>query len=69
MIEKSKELLSIGGKKLLIATDALVAKSFADEENPITVDQGTVIEGMGLDVGPKSIADFKEILTKASTVF
>ena len=65
MIEKAKQK----GVKLLLPVDALAAKEFAPDAQPIPVDSMDIPEDLeGLDIGPKTVTAFTESLQGAGTV-
>lgn len=69
-VDLAKEILAKAaekGVKLLLPIDHVVAKSFDVEEAEATVDK-VAEDQMGLDIGPKTIAEFKTVLTTAKTV-
>ncbi len=57
------------GVKLLLPVDNKVAKEFSNEVNYIEVPSDQIPDGyMGLDIGSKTIENFKEVLKNAKTV-
>ncbi|TKG94478.1 phosphoglycerate kinase [Puteibacter caeruleilacunae] len=65
IVEKAKEK----GVNLIIASDCVAADKFANDANIETVAAGDIKEGwMGLDVGPDTIATFKEVIGNSATV-
>ncbi|MDR3330206.1 MAG: phosphoglycerate kinase [Mycoplasmataceae bacterium] len=69
MVDEAKKILEHGKNKILLSQDFQCAPEFADVVPTYrTVEQG--LNGlMGLDIGEKTIATFKEALTNAGTVF
>lgn len=68
-IETAKKLLAKFGEKLLLPVDAVIADKFDAEANTQTVDVDKIPAGWRmLDVGPKTIAAYKEILSDAKLV-
>ena len=67
-LDLAKELLAKGADKLVLPVDTVCAKEFAD--NPGVVKAITELEAddMGLDIGPKSLEVFAEVLAGAKTV-
>ena len=67
-LDLAKELLAKGAGKLVLPVDTVCAKEFAD--NPGVVKAITELEAddMGLDIGPKSLEVFAEVLAGAKTV-
>lgn len=65
LIQKAQEMKV----ELLLPVDAVIARAFDNEAEHRTVDQEGIEEGwMALDIGPKSIALFKDRISKAKTV-
>ena len=57
------------GVNLIIATDCVAADKFANDANTEVCGAGDIKEGwMGLDVGPETIAKFKEVIGNSATV-
>jgi phosphoglycerate kinase len=56
--------------KLKLPVDLVVAERFSAEATPVTVDGVNVPEGMmGLDIGPKTIAEYARSIAAAGTIF
>lgn len=67
-IDVAKEILAKGGDKIVLPTDSVVAEKF-DNDVPNKVVDGDIPDGyMALDIGPKSVAEFKDVLKDAKTV-
>ena len=67
-VEIAKELIEKAGDKLVLPVDAVVNNAFS-EEGDVKVVEGNIPEGyMGLDIGPKSVANIKAALEGAKTV-
>ena len=67
-VQVAKDLIAKAGDKLLLPVDAVVNNAFS-EEGDIKVVEGNIPEGyMGLDIGPKSVANIKAALEGAKTV-
>jgi phosphoglycerate kinase len=67
--KKSLEAAEKSGVKLLLPVDHIGAKEFGANALPVAVDGENVPDDlMGLDVGPKSLALYKEILADAKTI-
>lgn len=67
-IDYAKKMLDNAGDKILLPIDTVIAQKF-DNDAPSEVVEGDIPEGwMGLDIGPKTIAMFKEALADAKTV-
>ncbi len=68
-IDLAKELLEIGKDKLILPTDTVVATEFSNDAQTKTVNIDEIPDGyMGLDVGPKTVEKFDDIIKNASTV-
>ena len=56
--------------QLVLPVDAVIANEFSDKARTQVVDIDKIPDGwMGLDIGPRSIGDFKTIISKSKTVF
>lgn len=67
-IDVAKEILEKAGDKLVLPVDNVVADMFANDANTKVV-EGDIDDGwMALDIGPKSIEEFKKVLADAKTV-
>ena len=67
-IEYAKKMLDEAGDKLVLPVDTVIAEKF-DNDAPSKVVEGNIPDGwMGLDIGPKSIENFKAVLADAKTV-
>lgn len=67
-IDVAKEILEKAGDKLVLPVDNVVADKFANDANTKVV-EGDIDDGwMALDIGPKSIEEFKKVLADAKTV-
>lgn len=67
-IDLAKEILDKAGDKLVLPVDSVVAEKF-DNDAPHKTVEGDVSDGyMALDIGPKSVAEFKDVLKDAKTV-
>lgn len=68
-VELAKSLLEKGKDKIVLGTDVATAKEFNnDSEKSFHNVDSIPSDEMGLDIGPKSVALFKEILKDAKTV-
>ncbi len=68
-IELAKDILARGEGKLFLPKDNVVANAFDGATEIKTVDSTAIPQGfMGLDIGPKTIAYFTELLQGAKTV-
>jgi len=67
-IDLAKQIMAEAGDKLVLPVDSVVATEF-NNDAPHKVVDGDIPDGyMALDIGPKTIADFKDILKDAKTV-
>ncbi len=73
MMDTAKSVLSKAaekGVKILLPVDHVVTETFGADVESKTIDKIDIDDGwMGMDVGPKSIAAFKDVLKGAKTVF
>jgi phosphoglycerate kinase len=72
-VELAKSLLSAAEEakgKLKLPVDLVVADRFSAEATPVVVDGVDVPEGMmGLDIGPRTVADYAASIAAAGTIF
>ncbi|MCH5462168.1 phosphoglycerate kinase [Lactobacillus sp. LC28-10] len=67
-IDLAKEIMDKAGDKLVLPIDSVVAEKFDNDAAHKTVD-GEIPDGyMALDIGPKSVALFKDVLKDAKLV-
>lgn len=67
-IDLAKEILDKAGDKLVLPVDSIVAENFDNDVAHKTV-EGDIPDGyMALDIGPKSVAAFEDVLKDAKTV-
>ncbi|WKZ97005.1 phosphoglycerate kinase [Lacticaseibacillus paracasei] len=67
-IELAKKIMDQAGDKLLLPVDSVVATEFSNDA-PHKVVDGDIPDGyMALDIGPKTIKEFKDALQGAKTV-
>ncbi|MDY3030564.1 MAG: phosphoglycerate kinase [Clostridia bacterium] len=67
-IDYAKKMLEKAGDKIVLPVDTVVAKEFSNDAESKVVD-GDIEDGwMGLDIGPKSVALFSDVLKTAKTV-
>ena len=65
MIAKAAEK----GVKLLLPQDSVIADDFSNDANRDTAANDEIPEGwMGLDIGPKAIASYKEAILNSKTI-
>ncbi len=67
-IDYAKKMMEKAGDKLIIPVDTVVAKEFSNDAESKVV-EGSIEDGwMGLDIGPKSVKLFSDVLKTAKTV-
>lgn len=67
-IDVAKQILDKAGDKLVLPIDNVVADKFDNDANTKVV-EGDIDDGwMALDIGPKTIAEFEDVLKDAKTV-
>ncbi|MCT7836217.1 MAG: phosphoglycerate kinase [Lactobacillus iners] len=67
-VELAKELLAKAGDKIVLPLDHVAATEFSNDATHEVVDIDIPDNEMGLDIGPKTVEKFKEILKDAKTV-
>lgn len=68
-LDMARELLSTSGDKLVLPVDAVVAASMDDGQPTQTVDREAIpADRMVLDVGPRTVDEYRRILGTAKTV-
>ena len=67
-VELAKELLAKAEGKIVLPVDAVCAKEFADVEGVCKDVNALADDDMGLDIGPKSLELFADVLKDAKTV-
>ena len=67
-VDLAKELLVKAGSKLVLPVDAVCAKEFADVPGVVKSVDDIAADEMGLDIGPKTLELFAEVLNGAKTV-
>ena len=68
-LEMARELLAASGDKLVLPVDAVVAEKMEEGQAVRTVDREQIpADRMVLDVGPRTVAEFRRILSTARTV-
>ncbi len=68
-LETAQEILAVAGDKFKLPVDMVIADQFADDAQQQTLDVGAVPDGWRiLDVGPKTVAAFGELVKSAGTV-
>ena len=67
-IDVAKKILDKAGDKIVLPIDSVVADKFDNDANTKVV-EGDIDDGwMALDIGPKSVEEFKNVLKDAKTV-
>ena len=67
-IEEMKPLLARAGEKILLPVDHVATDDF-EAGQPVGVDDVDIPEGlMGMDIGPKTVAAFGEVIASAKTI-
>lgn len=68
-LETAKELLDIGGKKLLLPVDVVIADKFEENAQKKVINTGPIPAGWRImDIGPKSVEVFSKPITDAGTI-
>jgi len=68
-LELAKELIAMGGDKLVLPDDTHCGDSFSPDCNKVVVAAGQIPDGYaGLDIGPKTAARYAKIIATSKTV-
>lgn len=68
-LETAKELLKLGGQKLMLPVDVVIADKFEDSAQKKVIDTGSIPSGWRiLDIGPKSVQIFSKPISEAGTI-
>ncbi len=67
-LDLAKELLAKAGDKIVLPVDNVAATEFSNDASREVVGDDIPDNMMGLDIGPKTVEKFKEILKDAKTV-
>ena len=67
-IDYAKKMLDKAQGKLLLPVDTVVAKEFDNDAESMVVEDNIPDGWMGLDIGPKTIENYSEVLKNAKTV-
>ncbi len=67
-LDLAKELLAKAGSKLVLPVDTVCAKEFADVPGVVKSVDALAADDMGLDIGPKTLEVFADVLAGAKTV-
>ncbi|MEO6955405.1 MAG: phosphoglycerate kinase [Antricoccus sp.] len=65
-----KDLLAAAGDKIMLPADVVCAPQFLAEAPATLVDAADIPDDqMGLDIGPRAVADFSAVIANAKTIF
>lgn len=68
-VDLARELMDIGGDKLMLPTDTHCGDDFRGDCNKQIVDAGQIPDGLeGLDIGPKTAQRYGEVVKLAKTI-
>ena len=71
-LETAKKLLDKAGEedvKIILPADHICAESFSPDAAPVLIDSENIPDNMmGMDVGPKTLTAYKEVITSSKTV-
>ena len=68
-LDTARELVALGGGKLRLPVDVVIADKFEDGAASKVIDVGPVPDGWRiLDVGPQTVASFSKVIAEAGTV-
>jgi phosphoglycerate kinase len=68
-LDLARELMARAQSRIALPTDAVVSSGMDDEASAHTVPAGQIPDGeMGLDIGPKTSAEYAEIIRSAKTI-
>jgi len=67
-VDEAKRLLQMGGEKLKLPVDVVAAADLQEGIDTQVFENGIPDDMMGLDIGPKSIEAYKQIVADAKTV-
>jgi len=69
VLDTARELVALGGGKLRLPVDVVIADKFEDGAASKVIDVGPVPDGWRiLDVGPQTVANFSKVIAEAGTV-
>lgn len=68
-LDEARRLVQLAGPKLVLPRDHLVADSIESTARTMVVEGHDIPEGwIGIDIGPKTIASYREAISRAGTV-
>ncbi len=68
-LELARQLLQRAGETIVLPSDSIVSPGMDDEASAHVVSNDAIPAGeMGLDIGPKTVAEFAEIIRPAGTI-
>lgn len=67
-LDVAKDLLNKGGAKIILPSDHLAGREFSNDTETEVVTPGIPDDMMGLDIGPATVARYKEFLGAAETI-
>jgi phosphoglycerate kinase len=68
-LETAKELLKLGGTKLRLPVDVVIADKFEDSAQRKTMPVGEIPAGWRvLDIGPQTVVEFNKVINEAGTI-
>jgi phosphoglycerate kinase len=68
-VSLAEELMEEGGGKLVLPVDLVLADAFDNDAKKKTIDAGDIPSGWRcLDIGPKTVAEFSDLISDAGTV-
>ena len=69
VLETARELLNLGGSKLRLPVDVIIADDFDDGAKSKVISVGPVPEGWRiLDIGPETIENYVKVISQAGTI-
>ncbi len=69
VLETARELLNLGGSKLKLPVDVIIADDFDDGAKSKVISVGSVPEGWRiLDIGPETIENYVKVISQAGTI-
>jgi phosphoglycerate kinase len=69
-LEEAKRLMDEAGGRIVLPVDVVVAGEMKEDAETETVEVDCIPQGkMGLDIGPKTVEEFRGYITEAKTIF